>query len=297
MWLGPSVRRALAHCCESYRPTRFDTKYSRNHDSYNQTESTTAQTFSTADVVPVFGQATGASIIKESCQLTQQNGSVWAYPNQTSTFRRRSITIARFLNTACAVVVLNQQTDSPLEQDSNAQIGNGLSGLIGIGTNRGSPGNSSGFSANFDDSIMGQFFIRNPDASNFTFGMMLNTPLTSPRGNNTSSSTPVTGAGGAAGVMHWLQPDPSAYDASKLSWVTASTNASASIPTVNSNSTGSGDWLVGLDGIIVNAGGQRISTSESIVATVDPLYSEMYLPTNEARVIRTCRSYKPQGLI
>lgn len=191
---------------------------------YNRTESTTGQTFSTADSVPLFGLPTDASIVKESCQLIQQNGSLWPYPNQTSKYLPSSYMTLR---SNSIVVVLNQETPSHIEQNSNIQLGNGLSGLIGIGTNRGSPGNASGFSANFGDSIMGQFFLANPRAVNFTFGMMLNKPLKTPRGS-AASTAPVSGAGSAAGVLHWLQPDPSAYDSSKLSWATAINDTTAS---------------------------------------------------------------------
>ncbi|KAJ3553899.1 hypothetical protein NM688_g3373 [Phlebia brevispora] len=232
---------------------------------YNQTESSTAQTFSSADDVPLFGELTGASVIKESCQLKQDNGSVWPYPNQT-------------------IIVLDQQLDPQLEQDSNADIGSGLSGLIGIGTNRGSPSNASGFSANFEDSIMGQFFLRNSAVANFTFGMMLNSPLNTPRGSN-ASSAPVDGAGTSAGVLHWLQPDPSAYDTSKVSWLNATNDAAGGVPTVDTNTTGSGDWFVSLDGWVMNAGNNHVSNTQSVVATVDPMYTEMYLPADQARLI------------
>ena len=184
-------------------------------------------------------------------------------------------------------MVMQQQQPSVLEQASNAMIGTSLSGIIGLGSNRGSTassGNSSGYVANFYDSIAGQFFIRNPTAVNFTFGMMLNTPLSVPRGSNSSSA--IKGAGDPAGILHWLQPDPSAYDSSKVSWVDAT--STATIPTVASNSTGAGDWFVGLDGWVLNSGNNHVSNTNSVVGTVDPLYTDMYLPADQARLIRTC---------
>ena len=185
---------------------------------------------------------------------------------------------------------MNQQPDSQVEQAANAQVGSGLSGLIGLGTNRGgsASSNSSDFSADFYDSIMGQFFIRNPTAVNFTFGMALNTPLNAPRGSNASGTVP--GAGSDAGILHWLQPDPSAYDANQVSWVTANNDAANSSPTVSNNSTGSGDWFVGLDGWVMTSGNNHVSNTKSVVATVDPLYTDMYLPADQARLIRACRS-------
>ncbi len=246
-------------------------------------ESTTGQTFSTADSVPLFGLPTDASIVKESCQLIQQNGSLWPYPNQTSKYL--PLSSCKILTSDFVVVVLNQETPSRIEQNSGIQLGNGLSGLIGIGTNRGSPGNISGFSANFGDSIMGQFFLANPRAVNFTFGMMLNKPLKTPRGS-TASSSPVSGAGSAAGVLHWLQPDPSAYDSSKLSWATAINGTTAGFPTVSSNTTGAGDWFLNFDGWMMSSSINSISSTNPILATVDMLYPEIYLPADQAVLIR-----------
>ena len=187
--------------------------------------------------------------------------------------------------------MVNQLSNTEVQQAAGLQVGNGLSGLIGLGSNRNptpSTGNSSSFIANFNDSIAGQFFIRNPTAVNFTFGMQLNAPLNAPRGNNVTSA-PVNGAGDPAGILHWLMPDSNAYDVSKVQWTTANNDASTgNLPTVSTNGTGAGDWIVGLDGWVMNSGNNHVSNTASVVGTIDPAYTDLYLPADQARLIRTC---------
>lgn len=112
--------------------------------------------------------------------------------------------------------------------------------------------------------------------------MALNKPLNMARGNNTS--TPPSDLG-EAGTLHWLQPNSDAYDQSQLVWKNVDNSVTGQLP-VSSNSTSGGDWFVGLDGWLVASGNNHITNTETVVATVDPLYSEMYLPQNEARLIR-----------
>ncbi|KAF7791422.1 hypothetical protein EIP86_002438 [Pleurotus ostreatoroseus] len=194
------------------------------------------------------------------------------------------------------VIVLDHETSSQIEQGSGTLIGNGLSGLIGIGTNRATPDNTSGFSANFGDSIMGQIFMHYPGAVNFTFGVMLNKPLTTPRGNSTAS-TPVSGAGSSAGVVHWLRPDASAYDSSKLSWATATGGLTEYFPTISSNVTGAGDWMLNMDGWVLSSSSNHVSSSNSIFATVDMLYSELYLPADQAKLILIAQIFNKTSIL
>lgn len=194
--------------------------------------------------------------------LRTLNGSQWDYPNQT-------------------IVVVTQPAQGQLAQASNAEVGNGLSGLIGLATNKNVPptDSSSVYQAQFADSIYGQVLERNPARTNFTFGMQLGRPLNIPRGNastnNVLSTTP-----GDPGTLHWLQPDDSAYDQSKLQWMDAGP-PQGSAPFANST----GDWYVSLDGWVLVSGNNHVSNSKSVVATVDPLYTEMYLPQDQARLI------------
>ena len=116
--------------------------------------------------------------------------------------------------------------------------------------------------------------------------MQLGKPLNIPRGNGSTSQS--TSTPGDPGMLHWLQPDESAYDPSKLQWVSAGI---AQQPTPFGNS--SGDWYVGLDGWVLDSGDDHVSNSKSVTATVDPLYTEMYLPQDQARLIRACIPYQP----
>lgn len=179
---------------------------------------------------------------------------------------------------------MNDASPNEVAQVSRAQVGKGLSGLIGLGTNKQAPsaGNSSVYHAQFQDSIYGSWLQQHPKALNFSFGMALGKPLDMPRGSNTSSAiTP----SGDAGKLDWLQPDSDAFDSSKLVWKKVNNDAIGQLP-VSSNSTSGADWFVGLDGWVVVSGSNHITNTDSVVATVDPLYTEMYLPQSQARLIR-----------
>ena len=110
--------------------------------------------------------------------------------------------------------------------------------------------------------------------------MQLGSPLNIPRGNTTQLTSPIATPAGDPGTLHWLQPDTSAYDQSQVSWVDA--GASSGSPPLNST----GDWYMSLDGWVLNAGDNHVSNSRSVVATVDPMYSDLYLPHDQATLIR-----------
>lgn len=189
-------------------------------------------------------------------------------------------------NLPSAVVVVNNAASGQIAASSNAQVGNGLSGLIGLGTNRNVPssGNSSVYTPNFQDSIAGQWLAVHPTATNFTFGMAIGKPFNVPRGNisggtsNTDSSD--------AGFLNWLQTDTTHFDASKVTWKDVDNSVSGQLP-VSSNSTSGGDWFISLDGWVMVSGNNHLSNTKSVVSTVDPLYSDMYLPQDQAKLIRT----------
>ncbi|EKM59995.1 uncharacterized protein PHACADRAFT_138388 [Phanerochaete carnosa HHB-10118-sp] len=228
---------------------------------YNQSQSPSAQALSTDTTVPLLGQTANSTIIKEDCMLRTVNGTQWDYPNQT-------------------IIVVTQPAQGQLAQASSAQVGDELSGLIGLGTNKNvtSTGNSTIYQAQFEDSIFGQFLQGNPSMVNFTFGMRLGKPLNIPRGNGSANSAVSTA--GDPGTLDWLQPDESAYDQSKLQVLSAGT-PQAPAPFANA----SGDWYVSLDGWVLASGNDQVSNSKSVVATVDPLYTEMYLPQDQAQLI------------
>ncbi len=167
------------------------------------------------------------------------------------------------------VVVVDQQSSNPL-------LSNGISGIFGLGTNRVSNGSDSNSAITFADSIFGQWLSRNPGHDNFTFGMALQ-----PAGLN-----PLDGS--EAGTLHWLKPDPSYYKPDQVSWVTVSNNAAATSDTSGNgtSSTSGQDWMVELDGWTASVGDTHLSNTASVVADVDPMYPNIYLPTDQARLIR-----------
>ncbi|EKM60494.1 uncharacterized protein PHACADRAFT_246482, partial [Phanerochaete carnosa HHB-10118-sp] len=144
---------------------------------------------------------------------------------------------------------------------------------MGLGTNGGATGTSSGIS--FIDSIYGQFLNRTPSQDNFTFGMMLNSPPT--QGNSS--------AGSDGGVLHWMSPDESFFDASKVTFKTVTAPDGAS--NASGTTVGGGqDWTVELDGWVTTTGNNRIINQDSVVAIVDPLYEGIYLPHDQAALVR-----------
>jgi hypothetical protein len=186
-----------------------------------------------------------------------------------------------------SVIVVNQPAQGQLAEAPDAQVGDGLSGLIGLASNKNtssSVGNSSQYVPQFQDSIYGQWLSQNPTAVNFTFGMQLGVPLNIPRGNTSQSKvTSMATPAGDPGMLHWLQPDTTAYDPSKVAWMNAGTANSSSASMSTSTST---DWYVSLDGWVLDAGDNHVSNTRSVVATVDPLYSDLYLPQDQASLIR-----------
>ncbi|KAI0796369.1 aspartic peptidase domain-containing protein [Irpex lacteus] len=234
---------------------------------YNRSQSTDASSLaSSATRAPLFGQSQSASFVKEDCQLTLQNGSAWDYPNQT-------------------IVIVGDADDSSIGQASRAQVGKGLSGMIGLGTAKQttSSSNQSIYTPQFGDSPFGQWLAQHPAALNFSFGMALNPPRDTQRGNDASIAQ-VSGESDEAGVLHWLQPDSTAYDPSKLVWKTVDNSVSPQLP-VSSNATSGADWFVPMDGWVMVSGSDRLTHSQGFIATVDPLYSDMYLPADQAKLI------------
>ncbi|GJE94186.1 acid protease [Phanerochaete sordida] len=218
-----------------------------NTPLYNQGASTSAVSLSGSDNTTWFGTTTSGNLIKENCGALLQNGSFWQYPNQT-------------------VVVVNSQ--------SSSLLANGISGIFGLGTNGGSTG-SSASGVGFNDTIYGQFLNRNPSRANFTFGMMLN-------------SLPASGsasAGTDGGILHWTKPDDSFFDTSKVTYKTlADTSSSAGNTNGTTINTGQ-DWTVGLDGWVATVGNTHLSNTDTVVAVVDPLYPNIYLPGDQAKLI------------
>ena len=157
-------------------------------------------------------------------------------------------------------------------------IGDSISGLVGLGTNRGFiPIVPRTYLPTFDDSIYGQFLSLHPDANSFTFGIALNPPKRTTTGTLAPSQTDTN-----AGIINWLQLDPSRYDASSLVQVTVNN----SVPMIPATYTK--DWIFQLDAWKIFSGGNAPITSDtSMAANVDLFYQGIYFPLIEATRIST----------
>ena len=97
--------------------------------------------------------------------------------------------------------------------------------------------------------------------------------------------TSAPSAGSSAGLLHWLAPDTQFFKPDQISWANA-------LGGVNDATNGSGtaspaqDWTVALDGWVATVGTTHLSNTQSVVATVDPLYPNVYLPGSQAKLIR-----------
>lgn len=234
--------------------------------SYDMSLSPDARSLSGQSAMSLGAGSFEGGLMKENCTLTTTNGKPWSYTNQT--------------------VVLTSNTSA-----TATPFGYGISGLVGLGTLK-NPSNATGFSANFYDGIYGQYYIRNPEAANFTFGMALNPSPVIP-GNSSTQLSLAAGASSladqGAGTIHWLQPDPSAYDASQMIWRTVEGGVTSGYLTNNLQP----DLTVQLDGWSAKIGNSSVATSGGILANIDPYYSGIYLPGPQALLIRkSCMIYR-----
>lgn len=160
-----------------------------------------------------------------------------------------------------------------VDSQSSNLLGEGISGILGLGTNGGATDSSSGLG--FADSIYGQWLGRNPARSNFSFGMMLKPPTIEPKDD------------AQAGTLHWTKPDSSFFHSDKVVFKSV---VDASSAPANQNSTGTPDtgkdWTVSLDGWIAAVDSTHLSNTGPVIAVIDPLYPNIYLPGSQAKIIR-----------
>ena len=169
-----------------------------------------------------------------------------------------------------------------VNQISGANIGGGVSGLVGLGTNRGIVQATSDqvYNPNFNDSIMGQWLGIHPTALNFSFGLALNKPIVTPKVKGSSlASIP-----SSAGIVNWLAPDPTAYDPNTLVYANVLSNTE---DLQTSLATDPQDWVVNLNGWTLVSGSNTIKNLKQVTANVDPLYQGIYFPLDAATLIRS----------
>ena len=178
--------------------------------------------------------------------------------------------------------VVKSLAQNVLEEAAHVRLGSQVSGIIGFGTNR-VPSKPGEFCGSYEDSFIGQFFLQMPQLTNYTFGMALESPIIVPQqdSNATTGLSSASMIGSTAGILHLIQPDSSYYNADKISWTT--TNVSAG---TNGSTVPPSDWTVVLDGWVASTKSNQVSSKGKIVANLDPLYTGMYVPQNQAAVIR-----------
>ena len=160
-----------------------------------------------------------------------------------------------------------------VDSQSNSLLGGGISGILGLGTNGGANGSSSS-GLGFADSIYSQWLDRNPARSNFSFGMMLNPPTIEPKD------------GTQAGTLHWTKPDPSFFNPDTVAFKPVVDTSSVPGDQNNSMPNTGKDWTVSLDGWTATVDSTQLSNTDSVIAVVDPMYPNIYLPGSQAKLIR-----------
>lgn len=104
------------------------------------------------------------------------------------------------------------------------------------------------------------------------------------RASDTLSGDP--GSDIVAGLVNLLRPEDYAYNDGSLAW----TQVNNSLP-VNA-ATDPKDWIFNLDGwiFLMSNDATRISNKAAMTVTVSPFYQGIYIPFNQAKLIRTSQS-------
>ncbi|KAI0369932.1 acid protease [Pilatotrama ljubarskyi] len=236
-----------------------------NTPLYDISLSSSAKSLSGQSAVSLGSGNFQGSVIKEDCKIYIANGSSWAYPNQT------------------VVVSDNQSQASPFEES--------ISGLLGLGTLKKAT-NAAGFPASFDDGLYGQYYIRNPDATNFTFGLALKRTPVIPGNSSSLTIAPDSKslADSDVGTVHWLQPDHSAYQADQVQWRSVQDSITSGYLANNTQP----DLTVQLDGWTAKLGSNNVAVTDPILVNVDPYFPGIYMPMQQARLIHDAISGSQQ---
>ncbi|KAF9014921.1 hypothetical protein BDQ17DRAFT_2907 [Cyathus striatus] len=175
--------------------------------------------------VQIIGGSLSGGMMLENCSFIQASGASWDYINHPML----------------------------LANESSSLITPGISGILGLGTNR--------HNGDFNNSGLGVWLSRNPSNSNVSFGLQLNPPTASSR---------------QGGTFDWLVPDQTAY-VGDISWRTLAIVSNASI---------NSDWIIELDSWNVSVS-ERSSTSRSgeMNAIVEPYVPSLIFPYAEAMSI------------
>lgn len=110
------------------------------------------------------------------------------------------------------------------------------------------------------------------------------------RRNNASATNSGAASNIGGGVLNWLQPDPSMYQPDQVVYKTVNNAANGTAAGNNGNALPNNgtfqEWSLSLDGWTLTAGDDRITNSKQVVASVEVLYTELYFPQDQTRLIR-----------
>jgi hypothetical protein len=150
------------------------------------------------------------------------------------------------------VLVDNYIESLPIFSESN-------SGVLGLGL--GSLGVS------FNDTLFGSYFQQHPEATQFTYGMKLNSPWSSDKHDG--------------GALHWGSVDPLSY-AGELVW---SNNTNILRPAEPIPIAMNSDWLFPVESWVSASRWAAIPDATGGIAVIEPLFPHIYVPMVEAATI------------
>lgn len=180
------------------------------------------------------------------------------------------------------MIVVKDATQGLLQQAAQVQLGSEVSGVVGLGTNRVASRAANGsWAPTFEDSVIGQWFLTFPDRDLFTFAVAIGSPLIQAHQNDSPLPTVPEAAAADAGILHLLQPDPSYYNPDHVSWITTNITTGT-----DSGDIPASDWSVVLDGWVAHTNNDQMSSQGKIVADFDPMYTNLYIPQDQAALIR-----------
>jgi len=139
-----------------------------------------------------------------------------------------------------------------LSNQSSQLYADQASGVFGLASGRATN--------NLNVSVVGGAFSRQPARPSISYGLALQPPS--------------SGGSNNAGTLHWLGYDPSAYSGD-ITW---------KVTTVSSNSDAA---TFEIDGWEFKTGGTTVTNSnQDLLSAIDPLFPNLFFPSQEARLIR-----------
>ena len=180
--------------------------------------------------------------------------------------------------------MVDDPSNDVIQTSLHSQLGVDISAFLGLGTNQVSrlTNTSATFSPSFEDSLAGQHLLQHPQSTGFALGLTLVKPVIHAQPDNASQPTaPSTYSGLPAGSLRFLDVDSDGAIPSNVSWVAAKVQVvNGSVPV--------GDWGFTFDGWEFDMVNNTLQRKGPLSAGIDILYTGIYLPRDQASLIRTC---------